>query len=217
MNQTPQSEAAPVGPRWDLLVRIVHWSIAAAVVVDGLILTDGGLAHIWIGYAAGALLALRLVWGLVGSESARFAAFPPSLSAAREHAAGLFSGRPRRPHRSHNPLGALMVYALWATLAVVIATGVAMTGSPLAPRMVEAEPARSLLGLDDDDAGQAERDAHEDEEEEDDGEEGALEEVHEAAANLLLLLALLHVGGVALESRLSGRNLARDMITGGGD
>jgi len=42
----------------------------------------------------------------------------------------------------------------------------------------------------------------------------AVEEVHEVAANLLLLLAALHVGGVALESRLSGVNLVRAMWDG---
>jgi cytochrome b len=42
-----------------------------------------------------------------------------------------------------------------------------------------------------------------------------IEEIHEIAANLLLLLALLHVAGVAFESRRLGVNLVRPMIGGG--
>ena len=39
-----------------------------------------------------------------------------------------------------------------------------------------------------------------------------LEEVHEVAANLILLLALLHVAGVVVESRVMGSNLLRPML-----
>ncbi|MFN3606174.1 MAG: hypothetical protein ACK4SS_03115, partial [Cypionkella sp.] len=38
------------------------------------------------------------------------------------------------------------------------------------------------------------------------------EDVHEVAANLVLILALIHVAGVALESRALGRNLVRPML-----
>ena len=69
------------------------------------------------------MLALRLIWGLLGTEEARFSSFPPSFSAAVRHAPDLLAGK-RQLHRSHNPLGALMVYALWGTLAVVLLTGV---------------------------------------------------------------------------------------------
>jgi cytochrome b len=42
----------------------------------------------------------------------------------------------------------------------------------------------------------------------------AVEELHEAAANGLLLLAVAHVAGVLLETRLSGVNLVRAMVDG---
>ena len=34
-------------------------------------------------------------------------------------------------YRSHNPLGALMVYALWGTLVVVSLTGIALQNAPI--------------------------------------------------------------------------------------
>ena len=179
---------------WDPLVRLTHWTIATAVLLNGLVVDDASLAHIWIGYAALAFLALRLVWGVIGTEEARFSSFPPSLSAAAGHIGDLFMGK-RREYRSHNPLGALMVYALWGTLLVVSVTGVLLESAPF--------PAFEHSGY------ASEAYEHED----NDGAE-VIEDIHEGAANLLLLLAALHVGGVALESHLSGVNLVRSMVTG---
>jgi cytochrome b len=110
---------------WDPLVRLSHWTIAAAVVLNGLIVDAEAAAHLWIGYVALGVLGLRLLWGVVGIGAARLSAFPPSLSAARAHALGLLSGR-ASAHLSHNPLGALMVYNLWGTLGLVSATGIMM-------------------------------------------------------------------------------------------
>lgn len=204
---------------WDPLVRITHWGIAAAVVANGLLTEPGKDIHVWTGVAAGGLLALRLAWGLVGPGPARFASFPPSPVAAVRHVGDIIAGR-HVHHRSHNPLGALMVYAIWATLGIVVATGAVMTwgtpGPALAraadpvPRLRLAEmEGRSPAGEERDDEG------HERGHEGKDGEE-ALEEVHEASANLLFLLAGLHVAGVIFETARSGRGVIRRMTTGRG-
>ena len=110
---------------WDPLVRLTHWTIAAAIVLNGALVDEESLAHVWIGYAALGVLALRLAWGVIGPKHARFSAFPPSIGGALNHVAEMLTGR-AKPHLSHNPLGALMVYALWGLLAVVSLTGVAM-------------------------------------------------------------------------------------------
>ena len=185
-----------------------HWTIAAAVLLNGLVTEGGDTVHISIGYVMVAMLVLRLLWGVVGTEEARFSAFRPSLAAARAHIGDMFARRTRW-HRSHNPLGTLMVYAFWATLTVVAATGITMAGSPFdtgpqsAAQSASAEHAAPAAGETDD--GEADDGDEEDE---------VLVEIHEIAANLLLILAALHVGGVALESWLSGRNLAREMVMG---
>jgi cytochrome b len=203
------SGAVPVTRRWDPLVRITHWGIAAAVVINRLVTEGGSQAHVWIGLALAALLALRLGWGFVGPVEARFASFPPSPLRAVAHVRDILAGR-HVSHRSHNPLGALMAYALWASLAVVIASGIAMTGFP--PK-VQAEggerpaAAASVLTHEDEEAGES-----------GEGEEGGeiAEEVHEIAANLLLALAALHLLGVAFETRCSGRQIVLSMIGGKG-
>lgn len=189
---------------WDPLVRASHWLIAAAVVLNGLIVEEESAAHIWIGYVAFGVLALRLLWGFVGPETARFSSFPPSLSGAMAHIQEIREGRGTH-YRTHNPLGALMAYALWGLLLVVSLTGLALDeGGPreaaLSPSLVAA------AALADEDEGE--------EGEGGEGGESAMEELHEGAANALLLLAALHVAGVGFESRRSGVNLARAMIDG---
>lgn len=111
---------------WDIFVRVTHWTVAALVVAELTILDEDWAVHRWAGYAVLGLVGLRLVWGLIGTRHARFSAFPPSVSAARAHLAALFRGRDQ-PYLSHNPLGALMIYNLWASLIAVCATGILMT------------------------------------------------------------------------------------------
>jgi cytochrome b len=202
------AEPAEPGPPdlWDPVVRLSHGGLAAVVLANGVLTEGESLVHVWIGWAGLAMLVLRLVWGFVGPVEARFASFPPDPGAALRHIGALAAGRTPR-YRSHNPAGALMVYALWMTLAVLVGTGIAMTGTgPLGAlereRAVEA-PEWSMTEPEED----GDRDSEE-------REEGVLGEVHELAANLILVLALLHVAGVAVESRLSGRDLLRPMLTG---
>ena len=110
---------------WDPLVRLVHWGVAGAVLLNATVIEEESTAHEVIGYIAVGLVATRLVWGLVGTRHARFSAFPPNPVAALRHIAGLIRGR-RKVHLSHNPAGALMVYNLWATLIGMGVTGYMM-------------------------------------------------------------------------------------------
>lgn len=208
--------------RWDPLVRLTHWGVAAGVLVNGAFTEEGSGLHLWAGYGVAALLALRWIWGLIGSPEARFSAFPPSLGRAAAHVREIARGE-KTLHRSHNPLGALMVYALWATLAVVIGSGVAMTGLPgvstSAPRAASTAPRPAPAAEAGEDAGEADEDGAGEsgveggEDGEREGDE-LMEEVHEAAANLLFVLAALHLLGVAFETRRNGRGILMAMLPG---
>lgn len=203
------SSLPPTGqalPQWDPLLRLAHWGLAAVVLANQVFTKAGGSVHVALGWAGMALLILRLIWGLVGPREARFASFPPNPLAALRHMAGLMRGRVGH-YPSHNPAGALMAYALWACLAVIILTGLAMNS---ASPMVQAELEAAVAAGDWSMVGKAE--------EEDDEAGFALvngevfEEVHEVAANLIVFLAFLHVAGVLVESRVMGRNLLRPML-----
>ena len=112
-------------PVWDIFVRISHWTVALLVIGELTVIDEDWAIHRWAGYVVLGVVFLRLVWGLIGTQHARFSAFPPSLEAARAHLAGLFGGR-HELHLSHNPLGALMAYNLWVSLVAICVTGIMM-------------------------------------------------------------------------------------------
>lgn len=105
---------------WDPFVRIFHWSLVACVLTNYFVIDDGEDWHQWIGYAASALVTLRIVWGFIGTRHARFADFFPTPTRLRAHLVAMRSGSTEF-HPGHNPLGALMMLAL---MALVLALGV---------------------------------------------------------------------------------------------
>ncbi|MCU0831561.1 MAG: cytochrome b/b6 domain-containing protein [Rhizobiaceae bacterium] len=111
---------------WDPFVRIFHWSLAGLFAANALFLDPETTLHRQVGYAAAALIALRLVWGVIGSRHARFRDFPPSLKGALGQISDLATGR-RSLHVGHTPLGAFMIYNLLATVAAIAASGWLMT------------------------------------------------------------------------------------------
>lgn len=205
----------PGARAWDPLVRLTHWGIMAAVAANALLTEEGSSWHVWVGAGMAGLLGLRLLWGLIGPVEARFSAFPPSPARAIRHLADIANGR-RTQHRSHNGLGALMAYAIWATLLVIATTGFAMSGIPpvgKAPTIAaQAAPASLTHAMESDD------DDHSGTTDEGDGAGEAgkggewLEELHEGGVNLLYALIALHLLGVSLESVRSGPQVVRRMI-----
>lgn len=111
---------------WDPLVRLIHWSLALTILLNGTFIEEESKTHEWIGYVALGLVGLRLVWALIGPKHARFSAFPPSPARAIHHLRAMLSGD-KTVHLSHNPLGALMVYNIWASVIAIGITGYMMT------------------------------------------------------------------------------------------
>lgn len=196
------TEAAAKPRRWDPVVRITHWSIALAVLANAIITKEGSAPHIWVGYGLAAILGLRLLWGLVGPAEARFAAFWPSPRKAIAHLREIRSGTVTR-HPSHNPLGAMMIYAIWGCLLTIIATGIAMAGAPPLDLAINEGEQRVAY----EEGARADQDEEHANEESSGEQNEVLEEVHKVAANLLYLLILLHLAGVLFETRRSGRQV----------
>ena len=108
---------------WDLPTRFFHWSLVACITGSAISGLVGGSALVWhfrFGYGVIALLAFRIIWGLVGGRWSRFGAFiyaPQSVlhyirgSGKHEHSVG------------HSPLGALSVFAMLGFLAAQVSTG----------------------------------------------------------------------------------------------
>jgi len=110
---------------WDPLVRLIHWSLAIAIILNGVIVDEESSLHEWMGYFAVGLIGIRLIWGLIGSSHAKFSAFPPNPVAAIRHLVALSRGD-KTVHLSHNPIGALMVYNIWLTVLLLGITGYMM-------------------------------------------------------------------------------------------
>ncbi len=105
---------------WDLPTRLVHWLIAALVPFSWWSATHDHLSwHRLSGYVLMGLLAFRLIWGVVGSSTARFSRFVAGPRTVLAYARGrLGEGR-----IGHNPLGGWSVIALLTVLALQIGLG----------------------------------------------------------------------------------------------
>jgi cytochrome b len=135
---------------WDVPVRLVHWLLAGAIAAAWATSDQTGAAHEYIGYMAGVLVALRVVWGFVGNRYARFEHFlrPPSVT-LRYLRQVLSTSAPR--HIGHNPLGGWMAMLLWSSVGLLTATGWALTTDLLWgyawPILIHAAIAWAMLAL----------------------------------------------------------------------
>ena len=111
---------------WDVPVRLLHWTLAGAVVTAWVsghwAPTEFDAVHHTAGYAALAAVALRLIWGGAGSRHARLGNFVRRPRDVLAYAAQLRAGREPR-YLGHNPLGGWMAVALWACAAGLAITG----------------------------------------------------------------------------------------------
>lgn len=192
-----QAHPAPAGGErqtitvWDPVVRLFHWGLVLAVstaLATGFLAPENWLdVHLAAGGAVAALLVLRLVWGLAGSSHARFRAFVYGPAETLAYARSLVAGA--APHyRGHNPLGALMIFALLGLLGALVVSGLVDLGG--------VEKRGALAAFTSFATGRS------------------FGEIHEFLAFAALGLVALHLAGVAFSSRHEGIDLPRAMVTG---
>lgn len=110
---------------WDLPTRLFHWVLVVCVLGSVISAKVGGNAAIWhmrLGYAVLALVAFRILWGLVGGRWSRFSSFLYSPAALVRY----LRGKPKSNdffEVGHNPLGAYSVLAMLAWLLVQVGSG----------------------------------------------------------------------------------------------
>ena len=110
-------------PVWDWPTRAFHWAIV--LIVPAMWAThklERMDVHILLGQAMLGLVLFRLIWGLIGSSTARFSGFVRGPRAVARYLAGrggtVFG---------HNPLGGWSVLAMLPLLAVQVGLGLFAT------------------------------------------------------------------------------------------
>jgi cytochrome b len=173
---------------WDGWVRLVHWGIAALLVVSYATARLHWMDwHMRSGYAVLTLVLFRLAWGFVGSDTARFERFLRSPLEGLRH---LREFRRREPdvEAGHNAAGGWMVLALLGLLAVQAGTGLftydqIFTYGPLA-RQVSADWRDWLSSI------------------------------HLANFDLILAAVVLHVVAIVAYRYVKGHRLVAAMVSG---
>ncbi len=174
---------------WDQFVRVAHWLLVAGFFVAYFTEDDLLTVHVWAGYLVGTVVVLRVVWGFVGPEYARFSSFAYGPGKAARYLVDLVRSRAAR-YLGHSPAGGAMVILLLICIAATVWSGLTVYAydqgaGPLARLFVQGG-----------------------------AEEEFWEEMHEFFANFTLLLVGLHIAGVALASFVHRENLVGAMVTG---
>ena len=185
MTEATRADVALAVPVWDLPVRLIHWSFVPLIAFSWWSAENGEIEwHIRSGLTILFLLLFRVLWGFLGSSTARFRSFvagPRQVSAYLRDPSG-WRGI------GHTPLGALSVVALLGLLLLQVAVGLPLSDED----GVVSGPLNRLVSFD---VAEWAR------------------EVHEILFNVLLALITVHVAAI-IYYRWKGKHLVRAMLSG---
>ena len=179
----------PATRLWDLPIRLIHWGLVGLLVALWLSAENGAIGlHKTLGLIVLGLLVFRLIWGFIGSSTARFAGFLRGPARVRAYLRGL-SDPDHAPVVGHNPLGGWSVVALLSLLSAQVALGLVTQDTD----GVESGPLNHLVSYD---TAELARD------------------LHEIGFNLILALVAVHLAAIAFYRFVRKDNLITPMITG---
>ena len=111
---------------WDPVIRTWHWLLVITVTSGWLLGEFRSFSimqwHMYAGYTTGALLLLRLLWGLVGPAPVRFRSLAVTPSRLFDYLGKMFRREPSGV-AGHNPIGALSVILMLLLLSLQVITG----------------------------------------------------------------------------------------------
>jgi cytochrome b len=126
INKTGDTSSPAVVKVWDPFVRIFHWTLVSLFVVAYFTSEEWHDTHTFAGYSVAALISLRIIWGFIGSQHARFRDFIYSPSAIIGFLKDSVFMRAKR-YIGHNPAGGAMVIALLLAISSTVTSGYLMT------------------------------------------------------------------------------------------
>ncbi len=176
---------------WDLPTRMFHWSIVALFIVSWVSAEIGGTAmqyHLWSGYAILALVLFRVLWGVVGSETTRFAHFVRGPKTVMAHTRAFFKSGYRSTAIGHNALGG------WSVLLMLFALALQTTTGLFANDDIATEgPLYHLVSKATSDL---------------------ISQIHSGAFNVLLALVAIHIAAIVFYRVVHHEDLLTPMLTG---
>ena len=109
---------------WSPGVRILHWLLTLGLILSYLTGDDVMRVHFWVGHGILALILVRAVMGLSGSDHVRFETFVPTPSELFRYFKDLTNGTAPR-YLGHDPAGGAMIATLLTALLLTVASGLA--------------------------------------------------------------------------------------------
>ncbi len=173
---------------WDLPVRLFHWLIVLLILTAWVTQEYNWMEwHVWTGYTILTLLLFRIVWGFIGSDTARFSQFLHSPAAGLRHLSHI--GR-READREigHNAAGGWMVLLMLTLIGVQAGTGLFSNDDALTEG-----PLMHFISKDQSDW---------------------LSHIHALNFKLIEAVIVLHILAITAYAVLKRQNLVRPMITG---
>ena len=172
---------------WDWPTRLFHWLLVVLIPLQWWTAEQDMMElHMLSGSAVLGLLLFRLLWGIFGSSTARFANFVKGPGAVVSYLSG------RAAHvLGHNPLGGWSVMAMLGLLSLQVGLGLiasdedGLNSGPLS-HLVDAERSEAAA------------------------------EWHEQMFEVLLVLIGLHVAAIVFYALVRRRNLVGPMLVGTG-
>jgi cytochrome b len=182
------TSAAPI-KLWDLPIRVVHWSFVVLLPALWWTANKGDIdTHLKLGTVMLTLVVFRLLWGLFGSSTARFASFVRGPLAVGRYIRGVL-GKEGEPIVGHNPLGALSVVALLLLLAAQVGFGLVAQDTD----GLYSGPLNYLVSYDTAEAARG---------------------WHELGFNVILAVVVIHILAIVFYLVFKRDNLVTPMITG---
>jgi cytochrome b len=176
-------------PVWDLPVRLFHWTFVVFFVVSW---ASGQFGKRDLHYQSGmvllGLVIFRLLWGIVGSPTARFSHFLRWPHAAVRYLRHAFAERLPSYSHGHNAAGGLMVLVLIVLAGVQAVSGMSSTDDVLFEGPLYGRWPDWLGSI--------------------------LEKLHRPLGYVLLALAVLHILIIGFYRWFKRENLVSAMIVG---
>ncbi|MEJ6595341.1 cytochrome b/b6 domain-containing protein [Parasphingorhabdus sp.] len=174
---------------WDGAIRLVHWLMVILIPLLWWTAEEGYMDwHRNLGLAMFGLVLFRLIWGLIGTWTARFVPMARRIGSLKSYV-GKLRNQENGASFGHSPLAVLGVCALLLALSTQVTTGLfsvdvdGLESGPLAV-LVSFEIGRQFA------------------------------DVHEFSFNLLVALIGLHIAAIAIYQFVLKEKLVRPMITG---